>query len=135
MSNRWFLRVWSCRCIQQRRFRSKTGFFTKWNSLWSEFFRWFKKKRSDFFVESVIQSARKGYDVCGLYYQNDVESSHHVEKMNQNFEKKTVEEAIGNIQKLSDRQDSEEVRAIYGAGNYVFSTAYKQFFCAKCYLA
>ena len=107
MSNRWFLRVWSCRCIQQRRFRSKTGFFTKWNSLWSEFFRWFKKKRSDFFVESVIQSARKGYDVCGLYYQNDVESLHHVEKMNQNFEKKTVEEAIGNIQKLSDRQDSE----------------------------
>ena len=55
--------------------------------------------------------------------------------MNQNFEKKTAEEAIGNIQKLSDRQDSEEVRAIYGAGNYVFSTAYKQFFCAKCYLA
>ena len=31
-------------------------------------------------------------------------------------------------QKLSDRQDSEEVRAIYGAGSYVFSAAYKQFF-------
>ena len=100
---------------------SKTGFFTTWNSLCPEFFRWLKKS--------------EGYDVCGLYYQNDVESLHHVEKMNQNFEKKTVEEAIGNIQKLSDRQDSEEVRAIYGAGNYVFSTAYKQFFCAKCYLA
>ena len=48
--------------------------------------------------------------------------------MNQNFEKKTVKEAIGNIQKLSDRQDSEEVRAIYGAGNYVLSAAYKQYF-------
>ena len=79
-----------------------------------EFFRWLKKS--------------EGYDVCGLYYQNDVESLHHVEKMNQNFEKKTVEEAIGNIQKLSDRQDSEEVRAIYGAGNYVLSAAYKQYF-------
>ena len=100
----------------------------KWNSLCPEFFGWFKKKRSDFFVESVIQSAREGSDVCGLYYQNDVESLHHVEKMNQNFEKKTVKEAIGNNQKVSDRQNSEEVRAIYGAGNYVLSAAYKQFF-------
>ena len=48
--------------------------------------------------------------------------------MNQNFEKKTVKEAIGNIQKVSDRQNSEEIRAIYGAGNYVLSAAYKQFF-------
>ena len=93
-----------------------------------EFFGWFKTKRSDIFVESEIQSARKGSDVRGLYYQNDVESLHHVEKMNQNFEKKTVKEAIGNTQNLSDRQDSEEVRAIYGAGNYVLSTVYKQFF-------
>ena len=48
--------------------------------------------------------------------------------MNQNFEKKTVKEAIGNIQKLSDRQDSEEVRVIYGAGSYVLSTA-NNFLC------
>ena len=100
----------------------------KWNSFCPEYFGWFKKKRSDFFVESVIQSAREGSDVHGLYYQNDVESLHHVKKMNQNFEKKTVKEAIGNIQKLSDRQVSEEIRAIYGAGNYVLSAAYKQFF-------
>ena len=32
--------------------------------------------------------------------------------------RKTVKEAIGNIQKLSDREDLEEVRAIYGAGSY-----------------
>ena len=49
---------------------------------------------------------------------------HHVEKMNQNFEEKTVKKAI---QKLSDRQDSEEVRAICGAGSYVLSADYKQF--------
>ena len=42
------------------------------------------------------------------------------------FREKTVKEAIRNIQKLSDRQDSEEVRAIYGAGSYVLSAAYKQ---------
>ena len=92
----------------------------KWNSFCPEVFGWFKKKRSDFFVESVIQSARERSDVRGLYYQNDVESLHHVEKMNQSFEKKTVKEAIGTIQKLSDRQDSEEVRTIYGGKDYMF---------------
>ena len=40
--------------------------------------------------------------------------------MNQSFEKKTVKEAIGTIQKLSDRQDSEEVRTIYGGKDYMF---------------
>ena len=39
----------------------------KWNSLCPEFFGWFKKKPSDFFVEGVIQSARECSDVCGLY--------------------------------------------------------------------
>ena len=100
----------------------------KWNSWCPELFGWFKKKRSDFFLESVIQSAREGSEVCGLYYQNDVESLHQVEKINQSFEQKTVKEAIGNIQKLRDRQDSEEVMAIYEAGSYVLSAAYKQFF-------
>ena len=32
------------------------------------------------------------------------------------------------MQKLNVRQDSEEVRAVYGAGSYVLSAAYKQFF-------
>ena len=68
-------------------------------------------------------------DVCGLYYKNDFESLHHVEKMNQNFEEKTVKEAIGNIQKLSDSQDSEKVRAIYRAGCHVLSTAARNFLC------
>ena len=50
----------------------------KWNWLCLEFFGWFEKKRPDFFVESVIQLVREGSIVCGLYYQNDVESLHHV---------------------------------------------------------
>ena len=105
-----------------------TSWQEKWNSLCPDFFSWFKKKRSDSFVEGVIQSAREGSDVCGLYYQNDVEPLHHVEKMNQNFEKKAVKETIGSIQKLSYRQDSEEVRTIYVAGSYVLSAAYMHFF-------
>ena len=39
----------------------------KWNSLCSKFFGWFKKKRSDFFVESVIQSVIEGSDVRRIY--------------------------------------------------------------------
>ena len=82
-----------------------------------------KKKRSDFFVESIIQLARKDSDVRWFFFffsirvrwlkydQSDIESLHHVEKVNQNSEKKPVKEAIRNIQKLRDRQDSEEVRA------------------------
>ena len=77
----------------------------KWNSLCPEFFGWFKKQ-SDFFVENVIQSAREGSD---------------------------VKEAVGNTQKLSDRQYSEEVRAIYRAGSYVLSffLAGRKANCAK----
>ena len=90
----------------------------KWNWLCPEFFGWFKKKRSDFFVESVIQSARERSDVRGLYYQNDVESLHTLKRWIKISRKKAVKEAIGNIQKLSNRQDSEEIRAIYGAGSY-----------------
>ena len=71
--------------------------------------------------------AREGSDISRLYYQNDGESLHQVENESK-FRKKTVKEVIGNIQKWSDRQDSEEVRAIYLAGSYVLSTAYKQFF-------
>ena len=62
----------------------------KWDALCPGFFSWFQKRRSSLFVESVIQSARDNTDVQGLYYQNDVESMHYVEKLNQQFEKKPV---------------------------------------------
>ena len=99
----------------------------KWNSLCPEFFGWFKKQ-SDFFVENVIQSAREGSDVCGLYYQNAVELKRWVKIL-----RKKVKEAVGNTQKLSDRQYSEEVRAIYRAGSYVLSffLAGRKANCAK----
>ena len=35
------------------------------------------------------------------------------------------------MQKLNVRQDSEEVRTVYGAGSYVLSAAYKQFFVPR----
>ena len=73
----------------------------------------------------MIQLAREDSDIGELYFQNDVESMDHVEKMNQNFVRKSVKEVIENIQKLSERQDSEELRALFGAGSHVLSEAYK----------
>ena len=91
----------------------------------AEFFGCFKKKRSDFFDKSIIQLAREDSDIGELYFQNDVESMDHVGKMNQNFVRKSVKEVIENIQKLSERQDSEELRALFGAGSHVLSETYK----------
>ena len=53
---------------------------------------------------------------------------HHAETMNQNFEKKNSSKSYWKYPEISDRQDSEEIMAIYGAGSYVLSAAYKQFF-------
>ena len=91
----------------------------------AEFFGCFKKKRSDFFDKSIIQSAQEDSDIRELYFQNDVEWMDHVGKMNQNFVRKSVKEVIENIQKLSGRQDSEELRALFGASIYVLSEVYK----------
>ena len=69
--------------------------------------------------------AREDSDIGELYFQNDIESMDHDGKMNQNFVRKSVKEVIENIQKLSERQDSEELRALFGAGSHVLSEAYK----------
>ena len=82
------------------------------------FFDWFCGNRKQKFINSVICSARDGSNVNGLFYQNDIESQHFVEKVQQNFEKKSVQTTIKNFQTLIQRQDDEEIRAIYGAGSY-----------------
>ena len=42
-------------------------------------------------ISSFICSAREGTDVCRPFYQNDVESQHSVEKVQQIFKKKSVQ--------------------------------------------
>jgi len=69
--------------------------------------------------------------VRGLYYQNDIESLHSVEKCIQGFQKKDVITVIQNLKKLGDRQDLDEIRAIYGAGNYKLAVPYKGFFVSS----
>ena len=99
----------------------------KWEAFVPGFYDWFQKNRSVLFVENVIQSARENADINGLYYQNDVESQHAVQKCLQNYKKEDVATVIRNLQRLSDRQDAEEVRALYGAGNFSIAEPYKRF--------
>jgi len=91
----------------------------KWNALIPGFHTWFIENRKEMFIGSVIDSARKDIKIDGLFYQNDVESLHHVEKCIQGYKKEDVLQVIRNLKRLSDRQDAEEVRALYGAGSYV----------------
>ena len=52
---------------------------------------------------------------------------HAKQKRNQNFKTETVPAAISNIPNVIQREQNDEIRAIYGAGNYVLSPEYKKF--------
>ena len=84
-----------------------------------------KKCRSDF-VDSVIQSAREGADVKGLYFQNDVESMYFLEKLNQDFKKESTTIAIKSLSQIAERQNLEEIRPIFHGERYVLSQQYKE---------
>ena len=62
-------------------------------------------KRYNKFVNSVITSAREGTSVSRLFYQDDIESKHFVEKLEQCFKKETVLEVISH--KGFDRKAAE----------------------------
>ena len=75
----------------------------------------------------MIASAREGTNVSGLFYQNDIESIHHIEKLSQCFKKQSIVDVTRNLRDLALRQENDEIRAIYGAGNYSLSTEYSNF--------
>ena len=54
----------------------------------------------------------------GPFYQNDVESQHFVEKVQQSFKKKSVRDAVLGLKTIIERRENEEVRAIHRAGSY-----------------
>ena len=95
-----------------------------WDNLCPGFRKWFSKNRASFFEQSVIESARTGTEVQGVYYNNSIESQHFREKMEQSYKKGTVEAVISTLKKLVERQ---EVRAIYGSGPYRLSAKYAKF--------
>ena len=53
----------------------------KWVHICPGFFPCFERKRKQLFAESVIESAREGTGMAGLFYRNDIESMHFVEKV------------------------------------------------------
>ena len=73
----------------------------KWESLCPGLHDWLKRKRIDDSVDSVIQSAREGTDVKGLYFQSDVESMHFLEKLSQQFKKESTEISIKSLSKIA----------------------------------
>ena len=70
------------------------------------------------FINSIICSARNGLNVDGLFNQNSIESHRFIEKVQENFGKKSVQNTVRNFQTLIQWQDDEEIRAIYRAGSY-----------------
>ena len=89
-------------------------------SLYPGFYSRFQRKRKNSFCSSIIQSAREGRDVVGLFYQNDIESIH-VEILKQCFHKLSVVEVIASFEEFLKRQDEQEVLAMYGEQDHMFS--------------
>ena len=57
----------------------------KWGSRCKEFFDWICGNRKQKFINSIICSARDGWNVDELFYQNHIESQCFAEKVQQNF--------------------------------------------------
>ena len=79
-------------------------------------------------MESVIKSARAGMQVEGLFYQNDIESLHAVEKREQQFKAKDVFGAVRTLQAMIERETNLEEVSLYGSSEYVLAPAYKRWF-------
>ena len=75
----------------------------------------------------MIESARRNSDVDGLYYINNVESHHYREKLEQCFQTLSPCDVIKSLSRLTVRQQSDEVKALYGSGHYSLSNDYMKF--------
>ena len=88
----------------------------RWEKLCPCFYNRFLTDR-----KKVIQSAREGTNVVGLFYQSDIESIHAIEKHIQCFKMGSVLETVNTIKILIEREENEEVLTLYGGGRYMFS--------------
>ena len=104
-----------------------TSLEDKWERLCPRFHRWFIANRKDDFVASVVQSAREGTSVAGLFYQNDIESIHAKQKRSQ-IKKGNIYDAVMTLSKVIEMENDEEILSLYGKGNFVLSPEYARFF-------
>ena len=100
----------------------------RWKKLCPGFYNWFLTHRKKEFLQSVIQSAKDGTNVVGLFYQNDFESVHAIQKRIQCFKMSSVLEAVNTIKILIERKENEGVLALYGGGRYVLSLEYRNWY-------
>ena len=99
----------------------------KWEELAPSFHDWFSTRRASQFIDSVIQSARDGTSIDGLFYNNAIESLHSILKGEIGDEKLNVLGVIQRIKIIIQRKRREEIRAIYQTGLYRLSPEYKHF--------
>ena len=60
-----------------------------------------------------------------VFYSNTIESMHFREKEEQSFKKEDIKEVVSTLQAIVKRQQSDEIRAIYGCAPYHLSNATK----------
>ena len=103
---------------------------SKRESLCPGFFHWFDHNTRKLFVDSVIQSAKFDGDLKRFYYQNDIESMHSVEK--KKFKMEDIITTLHNLQNIIQREEDDEVRAIYQSGKRLISNLQNVSRCKSC---
>ena len=77
---------------------------------------------------SVIETARSGTAVPGLFFYNsNIECQHFRKKLELSYKKGSLEAVISTFQKLVERQENDEIKATYGSGPYSLSKEYSKF--------
>ena len=79
------------------------------------------------FKESAIESARRNTSISGLFYNNGIESKHFCEKNEQNFQRGDIWEVFSTMKNLIDREESDEIKGLYGSGPYYLSKQFEKF--------
>ena len=78
-------------------------------------------------MQSVIETARSGTAVQGLFYNNNLERQHFQEKLEQSYKNSSLETVSSTVQKLIKRQENDEIKTIYRSGPYSLSKQYSKF--------
>ena len=62
-----------------------------------------------------------------MFYNNNVESEHFFEKKERLFKKGDLSDAVSKIKAIIERQQNEEIMALYGSGPYKLSKEFRRF--------
>ena len=99
----------------------------RWELLCPGFYKWFNENRKPIFESSVIEMVTKPTNVHGLYYNNTIEAQHFRQKTKQFFKAGIISEIVGTLKTLIERQQNDDVRALYGSRPYHLSQSYRRF--------